>query len=375
MTKDLEWEAEDYFPESRKERRNERKIASRKDRSKFKKTDQKQLRKQAEQNPQLDADDYLRGRVLEQTSQGWQVECEDEMYACVLRGVLKKDRGLSKNLVTVGDWVLFEALPDQEGVIVHVEERSSVLSRADNLSRRREQLIASNIDQVLVTTSVVSPPLKPALIDRYIIAARKGNMEPVIIINKIDLLSPEHTDIDHNYRLAQQALLDEVLEIYPAMGYKVVTVSADAHEHIVELEGIMRGKASVFSGQSGVGKTSLINVLTGRDLRVGDVVEKTRKGAHTTTSPKLLSLECGGWCVDTPGIKSFGLWDLSREELEVHFKEIHETGQQCKFPNCSHHQEPDCAVHAAVERGEISALRFESYLTLAEGIGQKHLRR
>ena len=142
-----------------------------------------------------------------------------------------------------------------------------------------------------------------------------------------------------------------------------------------QLREVMKDKASVFSGQSGVGKSSLINTMTGLELRVGETVERTKKGAHTTSTTNLIPLPFGGWCIDTPGIKSFGVWDLKKEDVEGYFSEIHHAGAQCKFPDCTHTHETDCAVHRAVDAGEISLLRFASYAALKESASAEHVRR
>ena len=175
----------DYFGEERKSGKAHRKMATARDRSQYKKTDKRQLAKQ--QKDFVNEDQLKRGRVLSIASQGIIVESEGEILTCTLRGSLKKEKTQFKNLVTVGDFVLFERSGTNDGLIAHIETRKTVL-RAENLSRRKEQLIAANIDQVIITVSVVSPELKPSLVDRYIIATQKGGMEPIIVINKIDLL-------------------------------------------------------------------------------------------------------------------------------------------------------------------------------------------
>jgi ribosome biogenesis GTPase len=273
-----------------------------------------------------------------------------------------------KNLLTVGDFVLFEPKDHSEGFIIEVLERTSVLSRADNLSRRKEQLIAANIDQVLITTSVVSPAFKANLVDRYIIAAQKGGMKPIIVINKIDQLE----NVDDVSIAAERELVHLFIEIYTQLGYQVIPVSCITQEGIAALKETMRSKASVFSGQSGVGKSSLINLMTGLELPTGEIVSKTQKGAHTTTSAQLIPLEEGGWCIDTPGIKSFGLWNLQTEEIQQFYHEIKAAGAQCRYPNCTHIHEPDCAVVSAVQAGTISALRYESYCSLLTSIEKPH---
>lgn len=358
---------EKFSREEKSMAKRERKIATSKDRSKYKKTDEKMLQK-AERPPQTEG--LLRGRVLSIISQGMIVECEGLRYTCTLRGVLKKERGAQKNLVAVGDFVLFEKTEGEEGVISYVEPRKSILSRADNLLQRKEQLIAANIDQVLITVSVLHPPLKTFIVDRYIIATEKGNMKPVIIVNKIDLLTDP--SFSEEVRAQELELYEDFVKAYQDAGIPVISVSTVTGAGIEELRKVMHDKASVFSGQSGVGKSSLINVVAGYDLRVGGIVEKTKKGSHTTTTAQLLQLEFGGWCIDTPGIRSFGLWDLKLDEVEQYFSEIYETGLQCKYPDCAHLHEKECAVLKAVEAEEISILRYASYQYLLQSLQQQH---
>lgn len=345
---------EDFHADERKEIRRDRKILSKKDRSKFKKTDQPKQKKAPPKGENL-----KEGRVLAIMADGILVDSEDVLYTCNLRGTLKKENLRIKNLVAVGDIVLFEPQLNLQGSIVYVQERYSILSRAEQISRRKEQLIAVNIDQVLITGSVVSPALKTTLIDRYIIAALKGNMAPVIVINKIDLLK----DFPN-----EQALFDEALAAYQKLGIPIFPVSTVTNEGIDALKGAMQGKSSVFSGQSGTGKSSLINAVTGSSLLTGEVVAKTGKGSHTTTSTHMLPIEGEGFCVDTPGIQSFGMWDLKEDEVRSFFFEIDAVGKECKFPNCSHMHEPNCAVQKAVEDGEISRLRFDSYCALIQSL-------
>lgn len=371
---------EEYLGDRRKEAKHEKKTIVARDRSKYKKTDQEKYLRNLEQERTQKASSsaLLEGRVLSVLPQGIWVEyaqssSESAKILCTLKGVLKKDKTQSKNIVAVGDKVLFEKTSDKEGVIACVHPRETILSRADNLSRRKEQIIAANIDQVLIVVSVVHPPLKIPVIDRYIIATQKGNMNPVIVVNKIDLLNdPQHDSLS---RQVQQELLENAIGAYAVAKIPVMCVSCDTFEGIDALKEIMKGKASVFSGQSGVGKSSLINAITGLELRTGEVVEKTKKGAHTTTSAELIPLSCGGWCIDTPGIKSFGVWDLDRSEIEGYFPEIHEIGSECKFADCTHTAEAQCAVFQAVSEGKLSKIRYDSYLALTESLKQTHQRR
>ncbi len=351
---------EDFHGNDRKISRMERKKAIEKDRSKYKKTDQDQLKKKA---PVLEpiSDTALRGRVLGIYPEGIQVDVEGKLYRCQLKGSLKKEKQDKKNLVAIGDFVFLEPREEIHGLIFKIEPRYSILSRADNLLRRKEQLIAVNIDQVIITASIAVPSLKPSLLDRYIIAAKKGNMAPVIVINKIDLLPPEEKD-----------LLSELAKTYEDLSIPFLRVSTKTGEGIDLLKKYMEGKTSVFSGQSGTGKSSLINATIGSNLKTGSTTEKTMKGSHTTTTATLLPLENGGFCVDTPGIKSFGVWDLDKSEVEFYYTEISTAALDCKFPNCSHTTEPSCAVQQALEKETISPLRFASYLSLLETFQQKH---
>jgi ribosome biogenesis GTPase / thiamine phosphate phosphatase len=365
---------EEFYSKDRKVSRKERKLASNRDRSKFKKSDQDQLKKHSELTKPEEINHFKRGRVLAILPEGILASCGQEEFLCYLKGSLKQDKTRIKNLVAVGDFVRFEVKGHKEGAIFKIEDRHSILSRADNLSRTKEQLIAVNIDQVLITTSVVLPPLKPFLIDRYIIAAQKGNMDPVIVINKIDLLNnpPREISVD---LFEEKNLYEEFLRIYRALNFKVIPVSVDTLEGIDTLKEAMHGKTSVFSGQSGVGKSSLINLITGSSLAIGGIVQKTRKGSHTTTTTRLIPLEGGGFCIDTPGIKSFGIWDLKMDEINAYFPEIFALSSECKFPDCTHLNEPGCAIKKAMEKNKISSLRFGSYCALMFSLSKQHRQR
>jgi ribosome biogenesis GTPase len=357
---------EEYGFESLKESRLERKIASKTDRSKFKKTDWDKRGEELPDHLERRRDEFLEGKVTSIHSLGADVATESKVYECVISGRLKLENRRIKNIIAVGDQVLFKPEGEDQGSILHVLPRKTILARAETLSHKSQQIIATNVDQVLITLSVVDPLLKPFLADRYIIAARKGGMDPIIVINKIDLLEghPE-----------EQELLAEMLEAYAVLGIPILQLSADAQIGLDALRDIMRNKTSVFSGQSGVGKSSLINAITGLDLLTGRTVGRTKKGAHTTSKANLLPLAFGGWCVDTPGIKSFGVWDLGQDEIQGFYSEIAELGAGCKFMNCSHTHEPQCAVIAALKEGKLSPLRYRSYLQLLESVEADHKRR
>lgn len=347
MSRDHDYE-EEFHSRDRKQWRKERKQAQASDRSKFKKTDQ--VKKEAELiDPTL-----KRGRVVAISGEGSWVDCDGKRYLCSLKGLLKKERMQAKNIIAVGDFVRFS----EEGAISHIEERYSFLARTD-ISGKKEQLIAVNVDQAIISISVVNPPLKPALVDRYLIAAEKGNIHPVIVVNKVDLLgdAPEENE---RYR--------EFVAAYEKLGFPILSISTTERTGLDALRALLKGKTSVFSGQSGVGKSSLINACYGLNMKIGELMHKTAKGTHTTTTAELISLPDGGYCVDTPGIRSFGIWKLQKEEVIAHFADL--TGFNCKYPDCNHISEPGCGVLAALKEGRISRLRYESYRTLLdEAIG------
>jgi len=339
---------------TRKEQKIARKLASKKDRSKFKKSNLKKWEQKLQQetdNKLAKQSDWIRGRVIAILPEEIKVDTETETFCCTLGGVLKKEFSQSKTLIAVGDFVLIEPVSCR---IVSICERYSVLSRIDHLHKHKQQILATNVDQVLITLSACAPPLKPSLIDRYLIATFKGNMHPVIVINKVDLLEKGSED---------DAYCHHVVQLYKDLGLSVVLVSAHTGEGIDDLKKAMQGKVSVFSGQSGVGKSSLINAMTGLSLVVGDM-RKIQKGMHTTTSTRLLPLSFGGWCVDTPGIRSFGIWELTQQDLDHYFPEILVLSQQCHYTDCSHTHEPHCHVRTALQAGELSSLRYESYIKL-----------
>lgn len=370
------WKLEEAFEDQdRKAMRKEKKRLIDKDRSRFKKTDLDQRNKIRAQHPMPKEQSVETGRVLAIYPKGIVVNFEGQDFLCKLKGSLKQEKNRIKNLIAVGDFVQVEKRDHQEGRIVNVLPRRSILSRADNLSRLKEQLIAVNIDQVLITSSVVFPPLKASLIDRYIIAAQKGNMEPILVINKIDLLTDLEEKIDPHFLKEQKEVYLEFLEAYRKLDFKIVPVSVKTQEGIGLLKEVMKNKTSVFSGQSGTGKSSLINCTTGQQFATGGIVERTGKGSHTTTTTHLVALEQGGFCIDTPGIKSFGIWDLKETDFSACYPEIAKFASLCKYPNCRHLNEPDCAVKQGVENQEISLLRFNSYCSLIQSLKIKHQHR
>jgi ribosome biogenesis GTPase len=238
----------------------------------------------------------------------------------------------------------------QEGLIIEVRERKTSLTRW-NKKGRAPQVLAANADLAVCVSSPSSPPFRPRFIDRLIVAAEAGRLKPVVVLNKTDLPCPPETW----ERLAQ----------YSRMGYQIHSCSAKSRRGIVELSGMLQGKTAVFVGQSGVGKSSLLNAMSqGLNLKVGEVSLKHDRGSHTTNYSMLLLLDGGLRIIDTPGVRELELAEILPEEVGFHFRDFFSHAQRCDFQPCLHAGEPGCAVTLAVERGEIHPDRYESYLRI-----------
>lgn len=264
--------------------------------------------------------------------------------------------GRQKTDLAVGDDVLFTTRGDVS-ILRGVLPRRTRLSRPDPGSGNVERVVVANVDVIVVVVSVVSPPLHPRLIDRYLIAIGRGGAQPVICVNKLDLL---------NGNVDQEL---EKLRPYEALGVPVVKASATARNGLDELRETLQGKLGAFVGHSGVGKSSLLNALKPElDLNVGDVSEGYGRGTHTTTASTLWDMGDGTRIIDTPGVRSFGLWDLKKEELPWFFPEF--TALRCRFNDCQHIHEPNCAVRDAVDSGEVSRDRYETYKRILGTLGR-----
>lgn len=279
----------------------------------------------------------------------------DQSWACTIRRVLRTRMIGQRSPVAVGDRVRFTPLTepqqeDREGVIESVEPRNSVLLRRYG---GRIHAMVANVDQVLVVASAALPPLKPHLIDRYLVAAEAGELTPVICINKVDL--------------DQGGQVEPTLQVYRRLGYACVATSVVEGVGIDQLRRELGGKETVIAGQSGVGKSSLLNAMQpGLRLKVGPVSKATLKGRHTTATAELLKLDVGGYVVDTPGIRQFALAPIGLGELEAYFVEFVPLVAECKYGDCKHIPEEGCAVKQAVEQGRIDRGRYESYVRLFE---------
>jgi ribosome biogenesis GTPase len=279
------------------------------------------------------------------------VETDDGVeHPCHVRRILKTMSIDSRNVVTVGDRVWFRPAGEggEEGLIEKVEPRHGMIVRG---YRRHKHVLVANVDQILIVSALDEPGLKLPLIDRYLISAETGGVRPVIVLNKSDLVDP--------------ALYQWVVGLYTQLGYETLLTSAADGRGVDRLRELVSTGTTAFSGQSGVGKSSLLNSLQpGLNLRVRAVSDWTFKGKHTTTTAELIRLESGGYVVDTPGLRQFELWGVVPSELSGHFVEFRPYLPLCKFPDCSHTHESDCAVKDAVHWGQIHPGRFESYLKL-----------
>jgi ribosome biogenesis GTPase len=272
-------------------------------------------------------------------------------YSCTVRRVVRTMFRESRNAVVAGDRVMFQITGPDTGVIERIEPRQTVVSRN---SGRFEHVIAANVDQLLIVASAASPPLKPPLIDRFLVSGLKGGVQPLIVVNKSDLVEP--------------AVIEPVVALYRDLGYRILMVSATTGMGIDLLRDALSGRETVAVGQSGVGKSSLLNaVQPGLGLRTRSVSDDSGKGRHTTRVAELMPLAGGGWIVDTPGVRQMELWDVSPGEIEAYFVEFVPLVADCRFPDCTHTHETGCRIKAAVAAGEISKLRYESYLRMFLG--------
>ena len=309
--------------------------------------------------------DRIQGRVIRARTGFYDVQHSDTVLRCTLRGRVKRERRSEEGKriyadpVAVGDEVIFTPLDDEEGVI------EDILPRRTKFSRRHpgkhgeiEQIVVANADRVVAVVSTRLPDLNLRFLDRFLILAEAGDMDAVVCLNKMDLVDDP----------AEGQKLRSILGTYQQLGYPALYTSIKDPGSIDQLRQALKDKFSVIVGASGVGKSSLLNaVQPGLGLRVGEVGTKTGKGQHTTMLVELCPLAFGGEVADTPGVREVGLWGVDTQNLDLYFPEMAPYLGQCKYNDCVHLHEPDCAVIEAVNKGEIRMFRYRSYVALRTG--------
>ena len=285
---------------------------------------------------------------------------EWDPFPAVLRGKVRLERSASTNPVAVGDRVLVEA-PDEAdeqnpALITEILPRKNHLVRKSTNLSKQSHVIAANLDQAVITVSLYFPEIKLPFLDRILVTCEVYGIPAVIALNKVDI-----------YRSAAEEQMRSFIEIYEGAGYKVIPCSARSGEGVDELRGLCRGKLSLFSGESGVGKSSLIKALDPNlNPKIGKISSAHLQGKHTTSLYEMYRLGSGGYLIDTPGIRGFGLVELEKEEISKYFPEMLRHADNCRFMPCTHTHEPGCAVKDAVDAGLISPERYNSYLGMLE---------
>ena len=299
----------------------------------------------------------MKGLVVKNTGSWYVVKtAEDTLVDCKINGNFRLTGISSTNPVAVGDWVTIA--PNKEGTafITEIEDRKNYIIRKSTNLSKQSHIIAANVDVALLVVTVSRPVTSTVFIDRFLASAEAYRVPVILVFNKTDLLTPE----ERHYQ-------EMMMTLYETVGYHCVELSAETGEGVEQLLPLLQGKVSVLSGNSGVGKSTLINrIIPGLQLRTAEISDAHQMGMHTTTFSEMLSLPEGGWLIDTPGIKGFGTFDMEPEELTGYFKEIFEFSHQCRFNNCTHTHEPGCAVIEAVKNHYMAESRYQSYLSMLE---------
>lgn len=309
--------------------------------------------------------DFLKqGLVTKSTGKHYKVFADGETYTCVIRGKIRLSGIKSTNPIAVGDIVHIDG-EDEVKKIFKVEERKNHLVRKSVNLSKQQHVIGANIDEAILIITQKFPETLDAFVDRFLVSTEAYDIPTRIILNKIDLLEGEDLE-DGQDRLAY----------YESIGYMTSLISVETGEGLEQLKEDLRDKTIIFSGNSGVGKTSLLNSLqTGLSLRTSEISDTHGQGMHTTTHAEMIFTDFGARIIDSPGIKGFGITGIEKEEYRNYFRDFRRYDAECKFHNCIHLNEPKCAVKKAVEEGEILYTRYESYLGLVEEDTENHFRK
>lgn len=300
----------------------------------------------------------MEGLVYRSTGSWYEVkDLKDIFWKCRLKGKFKLDESIrSSNPIAVGDIVHFdiEDKTEETGMIYDIEKRSNYVARISPQNRHLKHIIASNLDQSLLVATLKNPKTSSGFIDRFLVSCEAYHIQAIIAFNKSDL-----------YGDAEMERFEFLKGLYERIGYKVLLISAKEQTAIQDLLNTLSGKKTLISGHSGVGKSSLINVLMpDENLKVKEVSDWSGKGMHTTTFAEMYDLDSDSKLIDTPGIRELGIVDIEREELSGYFPEMRDRLQNCKFNNCLHLNEPQCAIQKAVINGEIEEERFSNYMSI-----------
>jgi len=299
----------------------------------------------------------MNGLVVKNSGSWYLVKTDaGRLVECKIKGNFRIKDIRTTNPIAIGDRVNFEQIDETSGLIYEIcDRRNYIIRRSSNLSKHAH-VIAANLDLAALVVTIKNPIPYTVFIDRFLATAEAYRIPACLVFNKIDC----YDDDDFEY-------LRAIAHLYTSLGYPVFEVSALQPKTLTELIDFLKGKISLFSGNSGVGKSTLIKaILPDVDIKIGDISAAHSRGMHTTTLSEMYELENGGYIIDTPGVKGFGIVDMKKEEIGHYFVEIFATSKNCKFANCLHLREPDCAVRQAVENHQISQSRYQSYLNILE---------
>lgn len=299
------------------------------------------------------------GLVMKSTGSHYHVLSDGHLYECRLRGKLKLKGTKVTNPVAVGDKVVIEVEneDDKKAVVTDVMPRENYIIRKSPHKTSYGHIIAANVDQAIVIATLVYPRTSTGFIDRFLVAAESFRIPATVVFNKKDLLDPGLVDYYNQLKAA-----------YDTVGYPCMLISAETGEGVEVFNSVLKGKTTLLSGHSGVGKSTLLNrIAPGLNLKTAEVSDFAEKGVHTTTFAGMFQLDENTFVIDTPGIKELGLIDIDPDEISHFFPEMRELFGRCKYYNCTHTHEPGCAVIEAVENGQIAISRFQSYLSMREG--------
>jgi ribosome biogenesis GTPase len=304
----------------------------------------------------------MKGIITKSTGLWYDVRAgSGDVIPCRLRGKFRIDGNKNTNPAVVGDHVVFDVEQDNTGYITQIEKRKNYIDRKSTKLSKINHLIAANIDQAFLVVTLKEPRTSLGFIDRFLVACEGFRIPVCIVFNKTDIYSSKEL---HK--------IDELTLLYQSIGYDVMQTSVTKNEGLELVKKMMTDKVSLFSGHSGVGKSAIINAIDAElNLKVGEISQFHSKGKHTTTFAQMFPLSGGGFIIDTPGIKEFGLIQYSKEEIRDYFPEIRAYNNQCRFNNCRHVNEPDCAVKNAAKEGNIPSSRYLNYLAILEADDMK----